>query len=213
YVPLRRTARLSAANSPALGDGAAASAVATSAANAITVGWRRLGSRWRPFITAASSAAGKRRPGTTSLSGTGSWVRSCWNSSRGGQRSGQLLDDAYHHRWSEGADAVYVFGEGLAFGPFESEVVEAVRFAVIVGADHPRVLDPRAVPCLPQEAFHRRGVAREPRPQYLERTRPALRVLGAVHFGRASLADALEEAVAGDGPTGEVLVGHGNARN
>src|SRR2546427_303950 len=132
---------------------------------------------------------------------------------RCGQRSGQLLDDAYHHRWSEGADAVYVFGEGLAFGPFESEVVEAVRFAVIVGADHPRVLDPRAVPCLPQEAFHRRGVAREPRPQYLERTRPALRVLGAVHFGRASLADALEEAVAGDGPTGEVLVGHGNARN
>jgi len=38
-------------------------------------------------------------------------------------------------------------------------------------------------------------------------------MLGAVHFGRASLADALEEAVAGDGPTGEVLVGHGNARN
>src|SRR6185295_15793535 len=111
------------------------------------------------------------------------------------------------------ARAVYVFGEGLALGLFESEVVQAVRFAVVVGADDSRVHYPRAVPCLPKEALYRRGVAREPRPQYLERTRAALRVLGAVHFGRASLADALEEAVAGDGPTGEVLVGHGNARN
>src|SRR5713101_6209202 len=131
----------------------------------------------------------------------------------GGQGLGELLYDAPDQCGSEGAGAVYVFSEGFAFGPFQGEVVEAVRFAVVVGADDARVLDPRAVPGLPQEALHRRGVAREPRPQYLERTGPVLLMLGAEDFGRASLADALEEAVAGDGPTGEVLVGHGNARN
>src|SRR5205823_1291174 len=91
--------------------------------------------------------------------------------------------------------------------------VRVSRFPVVVGADHPRVLHARAIPRLAQEALDHRGVAREPRPQYLERTGPALGVLGAVHFGGASLADALEEAVAGDGSTGEVLAGHGNARN
>src|SRR2546426_567525 len=84
---------------------------------------------------------------------------------------------------------------------------------VRVGGGAAGVCAPGAVPGLRKEALHRRGVAREPRPQYLERTGSVLRMLGAVHFGRASLADALEEAVAGDGPTGEVLVGHGNARN
>src|SRR5437879_3628848 len=114
---------------------------------------------------------------------------------------------------SERTHAVYVLRQRLAVGPFEGEVIQAVRVPVVVGADHARVLDPRAVACLSQEALDSRGVAREPRPQYLERTGTALGVLCAVHFGRASLADALEEAVAGDGPTGEVLAGHGNARN
>src|SRR5439155_1408106 len=68
---------------PGVGAGAVASAAATSAANAVTVGWRRLGSRSRPRITAASSAGGKRRPAPTWLSDVGSWVSSCWNSSRG----------------------------------------------------------------------------------------------------------------------------------
>src|SRR5256886_15309421 len=86
----------------------------------------------------------------------------------GGQGIGELPDEAPDQGGSEGAGAVYVFGDGFAFGPLQSEVVEAVRFAVVVGADDARVLDPRAVPGLPQEALHGRGVAREPRPQYLE---------------------------------------------
>jgi len=73
--------------------------------------------------------------------------------------------------------------------------------------------DARAVAGLSQEALHRRGVAPQTLPQYFERTGAALRVLGPIDFGRASLTDALEEAVAGDGPAGEVLAGHGNARN
>src|SRR2546430_17460506 len=77
--------------------------------------------------------------------------------------------DAPDQCGSEGAGAVYVFGEGFAFGPLQSEVVEAVRFAVVVRADDARVLDPRAVPGLPQEALHGRGVASETWPQYLDR--------------------------------------------
>src|SRR5207249_6204242 len=72
YEPFRRTARLSASNNPGLGDGAAASVAVTLAANAVTVGGRRPGSRSRPCITAASSPRGKRRPGTASFSGVGS---------------------------------------------------------------------------------------------------------------------------------------------
>ena len=131
----------------------------------------------------------------------------------GGERIGQLPDDADHDRGSEGAHAVYVVGEGLTRCPFECEVVQAVCFPKIVGADHSRMVHPGAVPGFPQEAFDDRGVAREARPQYLERTRPAIGVFGPIHFGGASLADALEEAVAGNGSTGEVLAGHGNARN
>jgi hypothetical protein len=38
-------------------------------------------------------------------------------------------------------------------------------------------------------------------------------MLGAVHFRRASLTHALEEAIAGDGATGEILTGHAIGRN
>jgi len=38
-------------------------------------------------------------------------------------------------------------------------------------------------------------------------------VLGAVDFRRASLTDAFQEAIAGDGATGEILTGHGIGRN
>src|SRR5438445_5410523 len=109
--------------------------------------------------------------------------------------------------------AIFVFFFMIRLPPRSTLFPYTTLFRSVVRADDARVLVPRPVPGLPQEALHGRGVAREPRPQYLERTGPVLRMLGSVHFGRASLADALEEAVAGDGPTGEVLVGHGNARN
>src|SRR2546428_10892149 len=86
-------------------------------------------------------------------------------------------------------------------------------FRSVVGAHDAGMLHPGAVARFPQEAFDRRGVAPQARAQYLERTRPALGVLRPIHLGRASLADALEEAVAGDRPTGQVVAGHGNARN
>src|SRR5438034_4964242 len=85
--------------------------------------------------------------------------------------------------------------------------MQTVGLAVFVGAHHARMPDSRAVAGLPQEAFHRRGVAPQTQSQYLERAGAALRVLGPVDFGRASLTDALEEAVAGDGPAGEVFAG------
>ena len=71
------------------------------------------------------------------------------------------------------------------------------------------MLDARAVPRFTQESLDDRGVAPEPLAQYLERTGAAFGMLSAVHFRRPSLAHALEEAVAGDRPTGEVFVGHG----
>jgi hypothetical protein len=66
-----------------------------------------------------------------------------------------------------------------------------------------------AVPCLTQESFDGNGVAPEPLAQYLERYRASLSMLGAVHLRRPSFANALEEAVAGDRSTGQVLVSHG----
>src|SRR6266571_4029779 len=127
--------------------------------------------------------------------------------------AGRSADQIAHLRRSEGAGTVYVLGEGFPVGPLQGEVMEAVGIAVIVGAHDARMLDPRAVSRFTQETLDHRGVAPQPLAQYLERTRAALGVLGPVHFGRASLADALEQAVAGDRPTGEVLAGHGNARN
>ena len=123
---------------------------------------------------------------------------------------------AYHApdlRRSEALRAVYVIGERFPLCPLQREVMQTVGLAVFVGAHHARMPDARAVAGLPQEAFHRRGVAPQTLSQYLERAGAALRVLGPVDFGRASLTDALEEAVAGDGPAGEVFAGHGNARN
>jgi len=86
--------------------------------------------------------------------------------------------------------------------------MQAVGLAIIVSSYDTGMYDPGAVPRFTQEALHRRGVAPEALAQYFERTRATFGVLGAVHLGRPSLAHALEEAVAGDGPTGQVLVGH-----
>ena len=104
---------------------------------------------------------------------------------------------------------MYVVGEGLPDGPLESEVVAPLRLAVIVGAHHARMLNTRAVPRLPQKALDRRGVALQPLSQYFERTGTALRMVGTVHLGRATLADALEEAIAGDRAAGQTVAGHG----
>src|SRR6185503_12346104 len=87
--------------------------------------------------------------------------------------------------------------------------MQAVRLAVVVGTHHAGMNDAGSVTRFSQKALHRGGVAPEASAQYLERTGAAAGVLGAVHLRRPSLADALEEAVAGDGSTGQVLVGHG----
>ena len=91
--------------------------------------------------------------------------------------------------------------------------MQAVGFAVFVGADHARVYHARAVARFAQEPLHRDGVAPEARAQYFERTRAALGVLRAVDFRRPALAHALEQAVAGDRPAHVSLAGHGDARN
>jgi len=75
------------------------------------------------------------------------------------------------------------------------------------------VKDARSVTGFAQEPLHRRGVAPETRAQYLERSWAVFGVLGAIHFRRAPLTHALEEAIAGDRPTGEILTGHGIGRN
>jgi hypothetical protein len=38
-------------------------------------------------------------------------------------------------------------------------------------------------------------------------------MLGPIHLCRASFTDTFEEAIAGDRPTGEILIGHGDRRN
>src|SRR3989442_15779535 len=110
-------------------------------------------------------------------------------------------------RRSERPRTVYVVGEGIPVRPLECEVIQTVGLAVVVRAHDARMANPRAVARLSQKPLHRRGVAPQSLPQYLERAGTALWVLGAIDFGRASLTDALEEAVAGDRPTGEVLAG------
>src|SRR5439155_7661538 len=105
-------------------------------------------------------------------------------------------------------------GERLPGGPLEGEVVQAVRFAEVVGADHTWMHDAGPVSRFPQKSFDHNGVAPETLAQYFERTGAALGMLGAVHLRRSSFADALEEAVAGDRPAGQVFGGHGGcARN
>ena len=73
--------------------------------------------------------------------------------------------------------------------------------------------DAGPIACLPQESFDGRGVAPEPRTQYLERTGAAFGVLRPIDLRRAALAYTLEELVAGDGPADIILAGHGDARN
>src|SRR5437773_2380086 len=87
--------------------------------------------------------------------------------------------------------------------------METVGLTVLVGADHARMDDARAVARLTQEPLDRDGVAPEARAQYFERTRAALGVLRAVDFRRPALAHALEQAVAGDRPAHVSLAGHG----
>src|SRR5438309_1808844 len=61
------------------------------------------------------------------------------------QRRGQLSHHAGDQGRSERTHAVYVLRQRLAVGPFEGEVIQAVRFPVVVGADHARVLDAGSV--------------------------------------------------------------------
>ena len=86
--------------------------------------------------------------------------------------------------------------------------MQAVGLAVVVGADDAGMHHTGTVTRFTQESLDGVGVAPEPLAQYLERTGPAPSMLGAVHLSRPSLAHALEEAVAGNGPTGQVLVRH-----
>src|SRR5439155_674546 len=106
----------------------------------------------------------------------------------------ELAYQAPDLRRSEALRAVYVIGERFPLCPLQREVMQTVGLAVFVGAHHARMPDARAVAGLPQEAFHRRGVAPQTLSQYLERAGAALRVLGPVDFGRASLADATPDS-------------------
>src|ERR1043166_3705398 len=68
---------------PFLAAGSPPAAGQNASAKSPTVLNRRVRSRSRPVITADSTAGENRSPLIASLSGTGAWVRSCWNSSRG----------------------------------------------------------------------------------------------------------------------------------
>ena len=127
---------------------------------------------------------------------------------RGGERLGELPHERHSVDRCEGPLPMQEIGERLTLGPFECEVVQPVRLTEVVGADHAGVNDAGAVARLAQEALDHDGVAPEPLPQYFERTGATRAVLGAVDLGRPSLAHALEEAVAGNRPAGQVLVGH-----
>ena len=77
------------------------------------------------------------------------------------------------------------------------------------------MLDARAVLGFAQKPLHGDRILREARTQDLHRGAAALRVLGAIHGGRAALADVLREVVAGHRSSHHVVgvVGaHGSAK-
>ena len=74
------------------------------------------------------------------------------------------------------------------------------------------MLDPGAVLGFAQKALHGDRVLRQARPQDLHRGPAALGVLGAIHGGRAALADVLGEVVARHRPSHHVVGVHGSAK-
>jgi len=68
--------------------------------------------------------------------------------------------------------------------------------------------DAGSISRFPQESFDHDGVAPEALAQYLERTRAAVGMFGAIDLRRPSFTDALEETVAGDGLAGQVFECH-----
>ena len=72
------------------------------------------------------------------------------------------------------------------------------------------MVDPRAVLRLAQKALHGDRVLRQPLAQDLHRGGAALGMVGAIHRGRASLADVLREVVARHRPADQIVCVHGS---
>jgi hypothetical protein len=107
---------------------------------------------------------------------------------------------------------VYELRERLSRCPFEGEVVETVLLAIVVGANDSRMLHPRAVPSLSEEALDGGRVFAHAFSEDLHGAEAPFRVLCAVHACGPAFANSLEQAVARNGPAREVFVWHEGGR-